>query len=192
MSLRSAVLRVVLGVGGYLLLAIYLLTHAPREFALLAMVGLSIVPAVVAIPGLFALFAEFVTFARDQPLERWQGNYYSFDGYQVRIIEEGATVWIVLDDALARAKVQASETELAKLDAGSLCHLESVGRRAIAANALLTLLARRNYRDANVFRLWLEREVLPPIHRKRTGQRVPYRHGEQAGGSPSHSNSSKP
>jgi hypothetical protein len=173
-SAHAALLRIVLVMGCYVGIVYYLLHHIEPAYAELAAVLLTVVVAPILVVSIFTIVTEWIRFARDQPLERWHGNYYSFDGYQVRIIEDLGRTWIVLNDAKARAKLQVSETELKSLGPDALLHLEEFRTRAIVDTALLTLLSRRNYPDANKFRLWLEREVLPPLHRKRTGERVPY------------------
>jgi hypothetical protein len=173
-NVHMAVLRLVLAMGCYVGIVYYLLHHIEPAYAQLAAVLLTVVVAPFLVTSTFTIVTEWVRFARDQPLERWHGNYYSFDGYQVRIIEDGGRTWIVLNDAAARAKMQVGESELKALGPDALLHLEEFKTRAISDEALLTLLSRRNYPDANKFRLWLQRDVLPPLHRKRTGERVPY------------------
>ena len=107
-SLRVALIRLAVVMGGYLWLIYYLLHHIEPAYAQLAAVLLSVVVSPVLVLAVFAIARDWLKFARDQPLKRWQGSYYSFDGYQVRIVEAERGTWIVLDDAMARAKMRVS------------------------------------------------------------------------------------
>ncbi len=184
MTLKAATLRVVLGLGGFLLVAHTLVAYFGPGMIYVPVIFLFLGLLPVVVPGLLGFWGAWYRFSRDHHLERWQGSYYSFDEHQVRIVEHRGSVWIVLRDALARSKLQVNDDELAALPRGSIGELEEFRERAVTDVALLELLSRRNYAEAIRFRVWLEREVLPPIYRRRTGQKVPYTMGQQVAGGP--------
>ena len=171
-TLRASLLRIV-GVGGAYLLILTWVSHSyGLASAMFAALGLAVFAVPLLVPAVLGVVPAFFRWAGDRSLDRWQGCYYAFENHQIRIVEDRARIWIVLADVLSTAHLRINDDELAGLPRGSV-ELEEFGERAVSDTALIELLTRRNYREANKFRLWLEREVLPPLYRKRSGQGVP-------------------
>lgn len=176
-TLAAAVKRIGLAGGIYLLL-LYLIAYAyGLATAMFAALALSIVFIPLLVPAVLAVIPALIRFAGDRSMERWQGCYYAYEDLQVRIIEYRGTIWIVLADVYRACQLRVSDDELIQLGPGAVGDVEEFGERALSDKALLEVLSRRQYREAVKFKLWLERDVLPPLYRRRTGERVPYQFG---------------
>ena len=173
LSLGASLARIGAVAGGYLLVIAWVAHSFGATSASFAALGLSVVAVPLIIPGVLGVIPAFFRWAGDRSMDRWQGCYYAFENRQIRIVEERARIWVVLADVVAVTQLRINDDELLVLPRGSVALLEEFGERAVSDTGLLDLLSRRNYREAIKFRRWLERDVLPPLYRKRSGQRVP-------------------
>lgn len=101
----------------------------------------------------------------------WQGNYYEFDGRQIRILFAGDAVWFVAADVLdalgiaghqrnpERIRQIAGRDGLAVPPRSRLLAFSEVGLRA--------WLDRRTDLTAHKFRRWVDKQVLEPYRRRR-------------------------
>jgi hypothetical protein len=101
----------------------------------------------------------------------WQGDYFEFDGRQIRILFAGDAVWFVAADVFdalgitghqrnpERVRQVAGRDGLAVPPSGRLLAFSEVGLRA--------WLDRRTDLTAHKFRLWVDKQVLEPYRRRR-------------------------
>jgi hypothetical protein len=179
-SLGASLARIAIAVGGYALLLVVLMRLLGLKTGLVAGVVLAPLTIPLLVPGILGAIPAYLRWARDHRMDRWQGRYYTFEDRHIRIVEHRGKVWIVLADIVTASKMRVTDDELAGLGRGSVADLEEFDEWALSDTAALELLSRRKYREAGKFKLWLERDVLPPIYRRRTGQRVPDQFGAQS------------
>ena len=135
--------------------------------------------AVLAAPfwGLWALWALY-RFARTlkrwlghSGWQEWNGQYYEFDGRQIRILFDGDDIWFAAADVF-----EALDTPRQARDAERVRQI--VGRdglRAAPGSNLLSFsekglaawLDRRTDRTASLFARWVETQVVQPFRRRR-------------------------
>ena len=166
-SLLSAVCRIGVGVGGYVLLLRWLVSGAGKVPGLILAVLCAPAAGVIIATGLVAIFPALVRWEKAQHLSRWQGRYFAFDDRQIRIDQAAdGEGWVVLADVMAVTDLRVTETEIERLGPFARRDIAEFGATALSETALLILISRRNYVAVNRFRLWLERDVLPPLHRR--------------------------
>ena len=107
---------------------------------------------------------------RDDPLRRWQGAYYAFDGVHVRVFEDEGRLWIGARDVAAALGVRRGT------DAFLATHPH--GARAIDGLTCIDVATAESWalalggRDAKRFAVWLRREVEAPWLRRRERGRL--------------------
>lgn len=135
--------------------------------------------AILAAPfwALWALWALYragrvlLRWLRHSGSREWSGNYYEFDGRQVRILFDGDEIWFA-----ARDVFDVLGTPPGARDPGRVRLL--VGRdglRAAPASGILSFtekglaawLDRRTDRTANLFARWVDLQVVRPYRRRR-------------------------
>ena len=141
--------------------------------------------AVLAAPfwGVWALWALY-RFARTimrwlghSGWREWSGQYYEFDGRQIRILFDGDEVWFAAADVF-----DALDTPRPARNAERVRHI--VGRdglRAAPGSDLLSFsekglaawLDRRTDRTASLFARWVETQVMQPYRRRRELEATP-------------------
>jgi hypothetical protein len=97
----------------------------------------------------------------------WMGQWYEFDGQQVRILEIDGALWAVASDcykALGKKppdnlRARYKSSELAVIPDSKLMGFTEAGVQAFARNW--------SGRDADRFGLWYHGQVAMPFHRKR-------------------------
>ena len=109
--------------------------------------------------------------AERNALEEWQGNYYSFNNQQIRIIDAREKRWVVAQDLVQAAGLKYNSELKRKLP------LSYPGYRQISDSTLmgfdqeaaLKFLAGKQQNNAEVIKLklWLEREVFGELARQR-------------------------
>ena len=117
---------------------------------------------------------EAFTWMSRMPLMKWQGNYYAFNNYQVRVLEDEGELWFVAKDVLAAIELKKHprvETFLATYpdDARMLTGYRLV---ALSPAGLDKLLGNSTHHESIRFLQWVHREVLKPWERKRERARL--------------------
>jgi hypothetical protein len=107
---------------------------------------------------------------RAAPYAAWNGNYYEFDGRQVRVLFDDDTLFVVADDVHAVLGLSNRATDPARVRAvaGRDGLVPLPGRRQLVftERGLFAWLERRNDEKAVAFKRWIEKQVIAP-HRKR-------------------------
>ena len=115
---------------------------------------------------LIEVMHEGFTWVGNQPLEKWQGNYYQFGSVQVRIFDDGQ-LWFAAKDIIEVTGVKANADSLLAVYPGGCKVLD--GLTCLNAPSVEKLLASRSGTESGRFLLWMRREVIAPWERKRTG-----------------------
>jgi hypothetical protein len=105
------------------------------------------------------------------PHYRFHGNYYEFDGRQIRIWFDVADLWIAVDDVLDALQVQGVARDVERLrslaGADAVQRVEGLRPWVFTADGLRRWLGRRGGEGAHRLDRWLEAEVLAPFRRRR-------------------------
>ena len=109
---------------------------------------------------------------------RWQskglrssnGNYYEFDGRQIRILMQGHSIWIAADDVFDALDLRGRQRNIARVReiAGRDGLVRPPGSRLMAFSeiGIKAWLDRRTDTAAHKFSNWLDKQVIAP-YRKR-------------------------
>ncbi len=105
---------------------------------------------------------------------QWHGNYFEFDGQQLRVVFDDDDVYIAaadVFDALGTDK-RGRETERVRLIAGADALIDLTDQRLIAftENGLRAWMQRRTEPTATKFMAWLDNEVIAPYRTRRRKQ----------------------
>ena len=165
-SLLSAACRIGVGVGAYAILVRWASLRGGALGLVLAVLCAPVASVVIG-TGLVAIFPALMRWSKERYWLQWQGRYFAFDNRQIRIEQDPeGTVWIVLADVVAVTDLRVTETEIERLGSFARKSIVEFGAMALSEGALVAILSRRNYPAVNRFRLWLERDVLQPLHRR--------------------------
>ena len=119
--------------------------------------------ALLAKPVLECLIWVYRCF-RDAPLKLYQGNYYAFDGKQVRVFEISKALWVV--DILAIVCMAYSESSRRLSRPSEYRYIESQKLWVYSEQAALRLVQNSKHFNAHRFQFWLQREVYFPYSRR--------------------------
>ncbi len=116
------------------------------------------------------LGANWFNWARREPYEKWQGNYYEFAHVQIRVFARGGAtqqkLWFAVADILkVLGEKPSKKLELIYSPAEyGVFPEENVA--AFSEEGVKKCLAASRHPQAIALRLWIEREVIKP-HRKK-------------------------
>jgi hypothetical protein len=100
----------------------------------------------------------------------WNGNYYEFDGRQIRILMQGDSIWIAADDVFEVLDLHGRQRDAARVRqiAGRDGLVRPPGSRLVAFSeiGIKAWLDRRTDTVAHKFSHWLDKQVITP-YRKR-------------------------
>jgi hypothetical protein len=102
-----------------------------------------------------------------QPMRKWQGSYYAFNDRQVRIFEGEDRLWFAAKDVLAAVGMKAIPDSFLAVYPEGCKVLPGSFLTALDADAIRSLLGKRNEHESIRFLQWMEREVLKPWARKK-------------------------
>ncbi len=103
---------------------------------------------------------------RDAPLKPYQGNYYAFDGKQVRILEINKALWVVDIDILAIIGLIYSDASRRLAQHSEYRYVESQKLWVYSEQAALRLVQNSKHLNAHRLKFWLQKEVyFPYSHR---------------------------
>jgi len=107
---------------------------------------------------------------REAPLAPWQGRYYAFENFQIRVLlDEEDRLLIVASDVLdaLRIKGRGRHSNRIRAIAGrdGLRTVAGMGEPAFTEKGLQAWLERTSRRDVARFALWLRTQVSEPHHR---------------------------
>ena len=97
---------------------------------------------------------------------KWQGRYYAFYGRQIRIIMDGRTPWLVDKDVLAVIGEKPNKHLMRRFDATEYHSIPGTRMRGFSEKGALRLVESSRHTDARKFKLWMEREVFGPLHKR--------------------------
>ena len=132
-----------------------------------------------AVP-LFAYFASrgivhgvpgFAKMAGDHALEEWQGAYYAFDDFQVRIYEHDDRLWFVVQDVVRALHWKGLPQGFLATKRRMLHRVEGTRLDAVDLEGLEALLGARRVVDCGRLLRWAHREVAAPWERKRADKK---------------------
>jgi hypothetical protein len=108
---------------------------------------------------------------REAPLASWQGRYYEFENFQIRVlVDEEDRLLIVASDVLdaLRIKGRGRQPERIRAIAGrdGLRTVPQIGEPVFTEKGMQAWLERNSRRDVARFALWLRTQVSEP-HRRR-------------------------
>jgi hypothetical protein len=112
-----------------------------------------------------------LTWTANQPLRKWEGRYYEFDGVQIRVLEHAGALWFAADDVVTSTGLPVVGGTL--LEATTIPVDESAKLPFLDLAALEKVLMRHRSPESGRFLLWAQREVVAPYERKKTGALVP-------------------
>jgi len=114
---------------------------------------------------LIEVIHEGFSWASNQPLARWEGNYYEFAGVHVRVFEHRGELWFAAADVIKSLGLAAN--------ADSLLAVHPSGCTTLERLTCLTLPTLEKFLLANAgpesgrLLLWARREVVGPWEKKR-------------------------
>ncbi len=122
--------------------------------------------ALLAAP-IVELLANYFNFARKQPYAAWQGQYYEFQGAQVRIFEIDGALWFCDCDVLHILGKKPERTMRLTYSEADYRKIEHAGLMAFSETAVLRVISRIRHPEIGKLKFWIEREVIAPYHKKR-------------------------
>lgn len=135
--------------------------------------------AVLAAPfwGLWALWALYrgarvlLRWLQESGWHEWNGQYYEFDGRQVRILFDGDDIWFAAADVFNSLNTprSARDPERVRQIVGRDGLMEAPGSNLLSFSekGLAAWLDRRTDRTASHFSRWVESQVVQPFRRRR-------------------------
>lgn len=120
---------------------------------------------------LYRAWAVSTRWSRHSRWQAWQGNYYEFDGQQVRVLFEDEQIWLSADDVFDALRLEGRhrDPERGRLLAGreGLAELPGSGLLVFSETGLRAWLQRRADPEALKFARWFQLQVVDPYRRRR-------------------------
>jgi hypothetical protein len=142
---------------------------ASRINAGAAVVSVALWGALMAKP-IIELGANWFNWARREPYEKWQGNYYEFANVQIRIIELGTgstqRLWFVAADILKVLGERPTKKLELVYNNAEYCVLPDENLAAFSEEGVKKYLTVSRQPQSVAMLLWIEREVIKPHRRK--------------------------
>jgi hypothetical protein len=113
---------------------------------------------------LIEVMHEGFTWVANQPLERWEGNYYEFASTQVRIFEHRGELWFVAADVIKATGIAANADSLLAVYSSGCLTLENL--TCLTMPTLEKLILANPGAESGRFLLWARREVIAPWEKK--------------------------
>jgi len=151
--------------------------------ALLIVVGPMVLGTWVIGPGvlifaipLFAWFASrglvhgvpgIARAAGDAAVEEWQGRYYAFDDFQVRVYEDDGRLWFALPDVVRAVGWKRTPQGFLATQRHRLRRVEGKRIDVMDLAGLEALLGTRREQDCGRLLRWARREVVAPWEKRR-------------------------
>ncbi len=135
--------------------------------------------AVLAAPfwGLWALWALYrgarvvLRWLRQSGWQEWSGQYYEFDGRQIRILFDGDDIWFAAADVFEVLETprNARDPERVRQIVGrdGLRPAPGTDLLSFSEKGLAAWFDRRTDRTASLFARWIETQVVQPYRRRR-------------------------
>jgi hypothetical protein len=132
---------------------------------------------VVAVPIIgFAIARPLIEFVHEgtvwlsqQPMKKWEGNFYAFNDVQVRIFEYKDELWFAAADVLKSTGIAAVPDSLLAIYPEGCRVIPGTRLTCLNMKAVEKFLASHREPEAQRFVLWARREVIAPWTRKREG-----------------------
>lgn len=138
-----------------------------------------IIGVLLASPILETL-ANWFNWARKQPYEKWQGNYYEFASIQIRVIEHSDVLWFCDVDVfkVLELPIDNAKSRTGLFTEGEHRYFAEHKLGAFSEDGVRRFLSRNPHRESRAVLLWIEREVLKPHRRKIELRDHPFEAGE--------------
>ena len=165
---KLLLVRLVVGVGASALMtwAGHKLGQGDRGWTLLAFVFSTPLIGVAIARPVVELVHEGMSWLWHQPMEKWQGRYYAFNGVHIRVLEDEDRPWFCVEDILKACEVRAIASVLPDTR-----RIE--GLHSMDMETLERFHETHRNKELGRFLLWARREVVAPWERKRTGALIP-------------------
>jgi hypothetical protein len=142
---------------------------ASRINAAAAVVTVALWGALMAKP-IVELGANWFNWARRQPYEKWQGNYYEYANVQIRIFEHGSgstqRLWFVASDVLKVLGERPTRKLALIYNNDEYRVLPDENLPAFSEEGVKKCLTVSRHPQSVAMLLWIEREVIKPHRRK--------------------------
>ena len=116
--------------------------------------------------GLVHGLPGFAKMAGDHAMEEWQGAYYAFDDFQVRIYEHDDKLWFVVQDVVRAVGWKKVPQGFLATHRARLHRVDGTRLDALDLEGLDALLRSRRENDCGRLLRWAHREVATPWARK--------------------------
>jgi hypothetical protein len=145
-------------------------TYAASRISMIAAVAsVALWGALMAKP-IIELAANWFNWARRQPYEKWQGNYYEYANVQIRIIELGTgstqRLWFVASDVLKVLGERPTRKLELIYNNDEYRVLPNESLAAFSEEGVRKCLTVSRHPQSVAMLLWIEREVIKPHRRK--------------------------
>jgi hypothetical protein len=136
---------------------------------------LGVIPFLLGVPIAGALLAKpiieaggsWLNWARNQPLEQWQGNYYAFANAQIRFFEVDNELWVVASDLLRVINEKPTPILGTTFSLNEYAPIPSTKLYGFSPAGAEKILGKSRHVEAGKMRLWLQREVYKTHKKKR-------------------------
>ena len=108
---------------------------------------------------------EGFTWASNEPLKRWEGNYHEFAGVHVRVFEDRGELWFVAADVIKAAGIAANADSLLAVYQGGCKTLERL--TCLTMPTLEKFLLANPGSESGRLLLWARREVIGPWEKRK-------------------------
>ena len=107
--------------------------------------------------------------ASDAAVAEWQGRYYAFDDFQVRVYEDDDRLWFAVPDVLRAIRWKRLPQGFAATQRHRLRRVEGKRLDVTDLAGLEALLGASREQDCGRLLRWARREVVAPWEKKREG-----------------------
>jgi hypothetical protein len=124
--------------------------------------------------------SSWFKWARKQPYEKWQGNYYEYANVHIRVFDHDDELWFCDVDIfkVLELPVDTANVRTRLFSASEHRHFAEHKLSAFSEAGVQHMLTKSQHRESRAMLLWIEREVLKPHRRKIELRDHPYEAGE--------------
>jgi hypothetical protein len=138
------------------------------------------IPTLLAIPAAGVLLAKpiieaggnWFAWAKRQPYEKWNGNYYEFAGTQIRIYPVGDSLWFADADVLKVIGQKPTLMLESTFDPHEYDLIPGTRQHGFSEEGVEKLLRASDHYEAMRMLIWIHREVVKPFRRKQENARL--------------------
>lgn len=143
--------------------------------AVLAFIGLGLIGLLFALPVLAWIASRFLVhggasafaWMSTSHYRKWEGGYHEFNGVQVRVYEDEEQLWFVLPDVLESTGLREAPGAFRAAHPGDIRDIPGHRLKGLNPRGVEHMLAKSPGHEAGRFLLWMRREVVLPWERRR-------------------------